>query len=121
MIYSNESEEMYLKTIYALSKELNNVRLIDVASKLGYAKSSVSNALKDLSKKELIIYGDDKKIILTDKGIEEANSVTEKYEIIYNFIKQIGGSDTLAKIDACRLEHIISDELFQLIKNKLEA
>ncbi|MCR5349620.1 MAG: metal-dependent transcriptional regulator [Acholeplasmatales bacterium] len=117
MIYTNESEEMYLKTILSLSHELEQVRLIDVANKLGYAKSSVSNALKDLCKRELIIYGDDKRIVLTDKGIKEANNVNEKYDVLYKFIKKIGGSDQTADNDSCKLEHIISEDLYELIKN----
>ncbi|MCR5113369.1 MAG: metal-dependent transcriptional regulator [Acholeplasmatales bacterium] len=120
MAGSNESEEMYLKTILILSGKLESVRLVDVAASLGYAKSSVSNALKELCKKDLIIYGNDKRIVLTDAGKAEAEKVNERYEDIMSFLMQIGADKNVAEIDACRLEHIVSDELYEVIKRNLK-
>ena len=119
MIVSNESEEMYLKTIYILSGQLESVRLVDVAASLGYAKSSVSNALKELIKKDLIIYGTDKKIVLTSSGLNEAKKVNQRYEDIKAFLIKIGLDKTSAEMDSCKLEHVISDNLYEVIKRNI--
>ena len=120
MANSNESEEMYLKTILILSQKIDLVRLVDVAASLGYAKSSVSNALKELSKKELIIYGDDKKIFLTDKGKEKAVKVNDRFETLTKFLTNLGADKNVAENDACKLEHIVSEELYEIIKEKTD-
>ncbi len=117
---SNESMEMYLETIYLLSKSGKKVHSVDVATEMGYSKPSISRAMKLLEKKGYIIFHVDGQLELTKEGLALASLVYEKHTILTKFFMKLGASQKLAEEDACRVEHIISSELFNLIKENVE-
>ncbi|AJH00041.1 MULTISPECIES: metal-dependent transcriptional regulator [Clostridium] len=112
----NESVENYLETILILSQKSHAVRSIDVATELNFKKSSVSVAMKNLREKEYISITDDGNIVLTDAGKEIANMVYEKHTFLSNWLKSIGVDEKIAVEDACRIEHVISNESFEAMK-----
>lgn len=112
----NESVENYLETILILSQKSHSVRSIDVATELNFKKSSVSVAMKNLREKEYIAITDEGNIVLTDAGKEIANMVYEKHTFLSNWLKSIGVDEKIAVEDACRIEHVISNESFEAMK-----
>ncbi len=112
----NESAENYLETILQLSKKLPVVRSVDIANELGFKKSSVSVAMKNLRLKEYITVTDSGFIYLTDSGKEIAEYVYEKHTFLKNWLCSLGVSEDIAGEDACKMEHIISDQSFDAIK-----
>ncbi|NRY64067.1 metal-dependent transcriptional regulator [Clostridium beijerinckii] len=112
----NESVENYLETILILSQKSHAVRSIDVATELNFKKSSVSVAMKNLREKEYISITDDGNIVLTDAGKEIAKMVYEKHTFLSNWLKSIGVDEKIAVEDACRIEHVISNESFEAMK-----
>lgn len=115
-----ESGEDYLETILRLQKQMDQVRSIDVAHALNYSKPSVSRAMKILSEKGLI-YMDGKKFIhLTDLGLAKAENVARRHRLIRAALIDIFEvSPDVAEEDACRIEHIVSDETIEKIAAKL--
>lgn len=111
-----ESPEDYLEAILVLSKELGNVRSIDVANHLGYSKPSISVAMKRLRENGYITLDDSGHLILTGSGLSIALDIYEKHLVLTQFLISIGVDEETAKKDACRMEHVISDESFQKIK-----
>lgn len=116
---TNESEEMYLESIYVLSK-LGEVRSIDVANKLGYAKSSVTVGMKNLLDKGYIEYNDNKSLKLTDKGLKEALRVYERHLVLEALLVHLGANEEMAEENGCKIEHVISDELLDVLKHYLD-
>jgi len=112
----NESAENYLETILILSKQLPVVRSVDVANELGYKKSSVSIAMKHLREKEHITVSDAGFITLTESGREVAEMIFERHEMLTNLLVSLGVPEDIASEDACRVEHVISQESFEAIK-----
>lgn len=113
---SDESIEDYLETILLLSKKRTKVRSIDIVSELGYTKASVSIAMKGLREKGLVLMDEDGYLSLTEEGRKKAEKVLEKHELISNWLIKLGVSKDVAIEDACRIEHDISDETFDLLK-----
>ena len=114
---TNESAENYLETILKLSRELPVVRSVDIANELGYKKSSVSIAMKNLREKNHITVSDAGFITLTESGREIAEMIYERHEILTNLLTSLGVSEEIASEDACRIEHVISTESFAALKN----
>ena len=112
----NESAENYLETILMLSKKLPVVRSIDIANELGFKKSSVSIAMKHLRENNHIVVSDAGFISLTDSGKEIAEMIFERHELISNWLMSLGVSQETALEDACKMEHVISQESFEAIK-----
>ena len=112
----NESAENYLETILQLSKTLPVVRSVDIANELGFKKSSVSVAMKNLRQKEHITVTDAGFIYLTDSGKEIAEHVYEKHQLLKGWLCSLGVSEEIAAEDACKMEHVISDESFNAIR-----
>ena len=112
----NESAENYLETILLLSKTLPVVRSVDVASEMGFKKSSVSVAMKNLREKNYITVTDSGFIYLTASGKEMAETVYERHSILSSWLEQLGVDKKTASEDACRMEHILSKESFDAIK-----
>lgn len=112
----NESAENYLETILQLSKTLPVVRSVDIANELGFKKSSVSVAMKNLRQKEHITVTDAGFIYLTDSGKEIAEHVYEKHQLLKGWLCSLGVPEEIAAEDACKMEHVISDESFEAIK-----
>ena len=117
---SNESAEDYLESILMLSEKLPVVRSVDVSNDLGYKKSSVSIAMKNLRNKNLITMTDSGYIYLTEKGHKIASTVYERHKFFTNMLIDLGVPDKTASDDACRIEHIISEETFNAIRKLYE-
>ena len=112
-----ESGENYLETILILKERKGTVRSIDIASELGYAKPSVSRAVKLLAKKGLIVMEHNGELVLTEKGFDMANAIYDRHKIISGFFVDVLGVDKAsADTDACRIEHVISETSFNKIK-----
>ena len=112
----NESAENYLETILLLSKKLPVVRAVDIANELGYKKSSVSIAMKHLREKEHITVTDSGFISLTESGLAVAEMIYERHELLTRVLVSLGVSEDVASEDACKIEHVISQESFEAIK-----
>lgn len=112
----NESAENYLETILILSKKLPVVRSVDIANELGFKKSSVSIAMKNLREKQHITVTDAGFIYLTDSGKEIAEMIYERHELISSWLISLGVPAEIATEDACKIEHVISKESFDAIK-----
>ena len=112
----NESAENYLETILMLSKTLPVVRSVDIANELGFKKSSVSVAMKHLRENNHITVSDSGFISLTESGKQIAEMVFERHELISKWLIGIGVSEEIALEDACKMEHVISQESFDAIK-----
>ena len=117
---THESEEMYLETILLLRQKLGTVRSIDIAEELNYAKSSVSRAVGLLLQKGFIAIDGAGDITLTPEGQNKATGIYERHRIITKALMTVGADKELAESNACRIEHVISDEMFDLLKNFVE-
>lgn len=115
-MHIQESGEMYLETILILSKKLENVRSIDIVEHMGYSKPSVSRAVGLLKNGGFITVDTHGHISLTDEGRIRAEKILERHRIITNILTSIGVSEETAASDACKLEHVLSDETFEAIK-----
>ncbi len=117
-----ESGEMYLETILVLKKRNTQVRSIDIARELNFSKPSVSRAVGILKDEGYILIDSSGYIELTEKGMEIAKSIYEKHKILTEFFTSIAKvPHEVAEEDACRIEHVISNETFQGIKNFLKG
>ena len=114
-----ESGEMYLETILVLSKENSHVRSIDIGEYMGFSKPSVSRAVGLLKSGGYIDVDADGYITLTELGLELANKIYERHNILTRFLVSIGVSEEIASQDACKIEHVISDETLNAIKKKI--
>lgn len=113
----NESAENYLETILILSRKLPVVRSVDIANELGFKKSSVSIAMKNLREKNQITVTDAGFIYLTESGLEIAEMIYERHELLTECLTKLGVNPETAAEDACRIEHVISAESFAAIKS----
>ena len=113
----NESMENYLETILILSKRLPVVRSVDIAEDLGFKKSSISVAMKKLRESGEIEVTREGYIYLTDSGKKIANMIYERHVLMSNWLISLGVDEEIAKEDACRIEHVLSKESFQAIKD----
>lgn len=111
-----ESGEMYLETIFVLSKSGKSIRSIDIVEYMGYSKPSVSRAVGLLKNGGYILVDKDGFISLTDVGLEIATKIYERHMYITEFFIKLGVSPSVASDDACKIEHDISDESFEAIK-----
>ena len=112
----NESAENYLETILILSKSHPVVRSVDIAEELGFKKSSVSVAMKNLRTKEHITVTKEGFIYLTESGKAIADMIYERHELLTDWLVRLGVDPKTAAEDACRMEHVISKESFEAIK-----
>ena len=111
-----ESAENYLETILMLGKANGNVRSIDIATALSFSKPSVSVAMKNLRENGYILMDKDGFIALTEKGHEIAETIYERHTLLSSFLMYLGVSKETATQDACRIEHVISPESFEALK-----
>ncbi len=118
---TNESAENYLETILILSRTLPVVRSVDIAAELGFKKSSVSIAMKNLREKEHIEVSDAGYITLTSSGREIAEMIYERHQVFKNWLIRLGVDEHTASEDACKMEHAISKESFDAIKNYISG
>lgn len=116
-----ESGENYLETILILKKQNGQVRSIDIANTMGFSKPSISRAMNILKQAELIEIDKKGFITLTETGQIKAEKVLERHIIITNFLTEhLGVNQETAEIDACRIEHVISEETFSKIKDHIK-
>ena len=115
-----ESGEMYLESIYVLSKSQGTVRSIDISEYMGYSKPSVSRAVNLLKNGGYITMDKDNLISLTESGMEIAQKIFDRHTLIANLLIRLGVSEKTAAEDACKLEHSISDESFEAIRRYME-
>ena len=116
----NESAENYLETILILSDRLSAVRSIDIVHELGFKKSSVSVAMKNLRESNHIVMDENGFIHLTESGHAIASMVLERHQLLAAWLKNLGVPEEIASEDACKLEHILSKESFAAIKTHVE-
>ena len=116
---NNESSENYLETILILSKKLPVVRSVDIANELGFKKSSVSIAMKNLREKNNITVSDAGFITLTESGRQIAEMIYERHELLSECLEKLGVDKEIAAEDACSIEHVISPESFEAIKKHI--
>ena len=117
---THESQEMYLETILLLRAKKSNVRSVDIVEELGYAKSSVSRAVNLLQKAGLIEIDEAGDITLTAAGQKKAEDIYEKHRVFTEAFIRMGAPRKVAEENACRIEHVVSDELFGIIKKHFE-
>lgn len=113
----HESAENYLETILMLSKKLPVVRSVDIANELDFKKSSVSIAMKNLRESGKITVTQAGYIYLTDSGREIAEMIYERHQWLTNWLISLGVDSNIAAEDACKMEHVISKESFEALKN----
>ena len=111
-----ESGEMYLESIFVLCKSKAQVRSIDVAEYMNYSKPSVSRGIGILKNQNYITVDKDGFIALTETGEIKANKIFERHDILTKVLQMLGVSEQVAAEDACRIEHVISDDTFNAIK-----
>lgn len=115
-MHLQESGEMYLETILVLTSQSPHVRAIDVGEYMGYSKPSVSRAMGLLKNGGYIKVDDNGFITLLEPGREVAKMIYERHTLLTQYLIRLGVSPEVAAEDACKLEHVISDESFQAIK-----
>ena len=114
-----ESGEMYLETILVLSKKNGFVRSVDISEHMGYSKPSVSRAVSLLKTGGFITVKDNGHILLTDTGLAVAEKILSRHSLLTDLLVRLGVSKETAIADACRMEHVVSDETFDAIKRHL--
>lgn len=117
-----ESGENYLETILILEMEKGNVRSIDVANHLEFSKASISRAMGILKEAGYITVDEGGNILLTEAGREKANQIYERHQLIQRFLMEcLEVSEETAEKDACRIEHVVSEETVEQIRAWIEA
>ena len=116
---NSESSENYLETILILSKSRPVVRSVDIAEELGFKKSSVSVAMKNLREREHITVTKEGFIYLTQTGREIAEMIYERHELFTKWLTSLGVDEIIAAQDACKIEHVLSRESFEAIKKHI--
>ena len=114
-----ESGEMYLETILVVGKRKNPVRSIDIAEEMHFSKPSVSRAMSKLRNEGYVNMDSNGYLTLTDSGRQIAEKIYERHEVLSKLLTDLGVSPKTAVDDACRIEHYISDETFDVIKSHL--
>ena len=119
-MHLQESGEMYLETIYILSQKHPNVRAVDVGEYMGYSKPSVSRAMGLLKNGGYVTADENGFLSLTEAGREIAEKIYERHTVLTDVLVHLGVDRETAVEDACRIEHVISDQSFQAIKQHIK-
>ena len=115
----HESAEMYLETIYVLSQQNSTVRSVDIAEHMSYSKPSISRAVGLLKQGGYVVVDADGFITLTESGLAVARKIFERHTVVTQLLIRLGvGAETAAE-DACKIEHVISDETFEAMKRHI--
>lgn len=115
----HESGEMYLETIYVLGQKQQNVRSIDVAEEMGFSKPSVSRGVSILKQQGYLTVDGNGFLELTDSGMDLAKKIYERHTILTEALVRLGVDPEIAQQDACKMEHIISDETLNAFKRHI--
>lgn len=114
----HESGEDYLETIYLLTRKNPHVRSVDVANELGFTKASVSRAMRILREENMVVFAEDGGVKLTKAGLKRAIAVYERHTLITDFFAEyLGVNPVTAEKDACKIEHVISDETYLRLRS----
>jgi Mn-dependent DtxR family transcriptional regulator len=116
-----ESAEMYLEGILVLSKESERVHAHQLAEFLSVSKPAVSKAVGNLKKLGYLSIGEKGDLVLSEMGLAHAQSMLDRHEAVTSFLISLGVSEEVAEEDACRIEHIISEETFEAIKREMDS
>ena len=116
----HESGQMYLETIYILSRRNPHVRAIDVGEQLGYSKPSVSRAMALLKKGGYVTVAEDGGITLTESGLQVAQTMYTRHTVLSQMLMKLGVDEKTATEDACRIEHVISEKSFAAMQRHLD-
>ena len=119
-LHIQESGEMYLETIYVLTKQKPSVRAIDVSEHMGFSKPSVSRAVGLLRDAGLLEVEQNGSLLLTETGLDMAKKIYERHTILTSFLVGLGVDEKIAADDACKIEHHISDETLGAIKRYID-
>ena len=114
-----ESGEMYLETILILNNRTHAVRSVDIAAEMGFSKPSVSRAMSKLRSDECILVDPEGYITMTEKGRSIAEKIYERHTVLSALLVSLGVSEKTAADDACKIEHVISDETFEAVKKAI--
>lgn len=114
-----ESKENYLRTILHIKQTRGTVRAIDIAVEMNVSRPSVSRALHILKQEDYIRLDNNRYISFTPCGLALATNIQERYDIFYNFFLSLGISEDMASLDAGRMEHAVSNETFELFKERV--
>ena len=115
-MHIQESGQMYLETILVLSKKSPYVRAVDVGEYMGYSKPSVSRAIGLLKNGGYVVSDKEGHLSLTEAGLELAEKIYSRHELLTGFLTKLGVSEDTASEDACKIEHVISDESINAIE-----
>ena len=115
-----ESGEMYLETILILSRKMSAVRSVDISEHMGYSKPSVSRAVGLLKSSQYINIDEESHITLTDSGRQIAEKILDRHTLLTRLLTMLGVDPQTASADACKMEHVISQETFDAIKRHAE-
>lgn len=115
------SGEMYLETIYVLSKEKTEVHSVDIAEHMNYSKPSVSRAVGQLKSHAYISIDKHGHITLTETGLALAKKIYERHTVLSGVLVMLGVDEQTAAEDACKIEHVISDKTFEALKHHIES
>ena len=115
-MYDNESQEMYLETILRLKKKKGSVRSIEIAEEMGFSRPSVSRAVGIMKDDGFIVVAKDGLIELTESGRKKAENVFLRHNILTDALVKMGLERLAAEENACRVEHVITEEAFEAIK-----
>ncbi len=115
----HESGEMYLETIYVLGQKQQNVRSIDVAEEMGFSKPSVSRGVSILKQQGYLTVDGNGFLELTDSGMDLAKKIYERHTVLTEALVRLGVNPEIAQQDACKMEHIISDETLNALKRHM--
>lgn len=117
---TTKSEELYLVTIYELSKKMELVKCADLARSLGYSRPSTLGLINKLIDKELVYRGEKKCLLLTDSGLKIARTISNRHNVLKAAFIGLGASKELAEKEARNMENHISDEMLKIIDNHIE-
>lgn len=117
---TRQSSEDYLERILTLSQTLPFVRSIDIVNDMGFSKPSVSIAMRKLERNKYIVIDDKGHISLTDEGRKIAETIYERHLLITKVLTNLGVPEDIARKDACKMEHDISEESFAAIKKRIK-
>lgn len=115
-MYDNESQEMYLETILKIQKRKGSVRSIEIAEEMGFSRPSVSRAVGIMKEDGFIVVKKDGLIDLTETGKEKAENIFARHKSLTQALVVMGLSPEAAEENACRVEHVITEEAFEAIK-----
>lgn len=116
-----ESAENYLETIFNLKRKNGYVRSIDIVNEMNFSKPSVSNAMKQFRENGYITVDSCGHIELTNSGLEIAEKIAERHQLLANYLIALGVNEEIAYEDACRMEHYVSQESFEKLKAHYES